>query len=139
MARRRKSSLRRTLLSIVMIIIGIIICSASSIGAIDFYCRNDINHWMPVYPDAELIETQEDGFFRVRASGITRQVYYTPDSPNEVRQWYRDYRQDITSGQFNSENPNEALSGVATTNRSIKEDPDSDGSLISYYSECAYN
>ncbi|MGB7339551.1 MAG: hypothetical protein WBC91_11725 [Phototrophicaceae bacterium] len=139
MGRRRKGSLSRTVFGTVFIVIGIVVCTTTSIFAVDSYCRADINKWMPIYPEAELVETLEEGFFRPRASGITQQVYYTPDTPNDVRAWYRTYRRDLTSGNFNEANANAALSGVASTDYRISDDPDSDGTFISFYSECAYN
>ncbi|MGJ3240573.1 MAG: hypothetical protein ACFE0Q_17835 [Anaerolineae bacterium] len=135
--RRNRGSIGRTFMGTFFIIIGIIFCTATSIGAIDFYCRADINHWMPIYPDAELVETQENGFFRPRASGITQQIYHTSDDTLTVRNWYRDYRIEITQGLF-SENPNAPASGIATTNFQISEDSERGGSRITYYSECAY-
>lgn len=139
MRRKRKGSLARTVLGVIAISIGVVVCSVGMFFSIDAYCRADINHWMPLYPGAELIDTQNGGFFRVRASGITNQTYYSPDSPNDVRQWYRDHRREITSGQHNANNPNAATSGIATTRYQVIDDPDSEGSIISYYSECAYN
>jgi len=137
--RKRKGSIARTAIGMIAIIIGVVVCSVVMFFSIDAYCRADINHWMPLYPDAELIDTQEGGFIRVRASGITRQTYYSSDSAATVRVWYSDHRREITSGQFNANNPNAAASGIATTRYNVSDDPDSEGSIISYYSECAYN
>lgn len=139
MARKRKNSIWRTIVTTVLIIVGIIVCSTSFVVALDFYCRADINHWMPVYPDAELVETQQSGFFRERASGITVQIYYTSDSQATVLDWYADYRRELTTGQYNAANPDAAMRGIATTNRRIVDDPDTGGSFITYYSECAYS
>lgn len=139
MRRRRKGSLSRTLFGTIFIIIGIVVCTVTFIFAVDSYCRFDIDKWSPIYPDAELVDTLDEGFFRPRASGITRQVYYSSDTPTDVRSWYRTYRRDLTSGDFNDGNANAALSGVATTDFTISDDPDSDGTIISFYSECAYN
>lgn len=139
MANKRKGSLRRTLFSTLLITLGIVVCSVSAFIGVDVACRADIDKWMPIYPDAELVSTDNAGFIRIRASGITQQIYYTPDSPVDVRGWYTDYRRELTQGQFNGGNANTALGGsMATTQRQIMEDPDSDGTLISYYSECAY-
>ena len=137
---KRKSSIRRTLFGTLMIIVGVVICSVSAFIGVDVACRSDIDKWMPIYPEAELVSTDSAGFIRIRASGITEQIYYTDDSPVDVRGWYTDYRREITQGQFNGGNAETAMGGsMATTQRQIMEDPDSDGTLIRYYSECAYN
>ncbi len=140
MERKQKGSIKRTLFGTITILLGVVVCSVTAFIGVDVACRSDIDHWMPVYPDAELVSTDSAGFFRIRASGITEQVYYTPDSPVDVRGWYTDYRREITQGQFNGGNAETAMgSSIATTQRQIMEDPDSDGSFIRYYSECAYN
>ncbi|MEM9951286.1 MAG: hypothetical protein AAF846_06795 [Chloroflexota bacterium] len=139
MRKRRKKSLGRTLIGMVFITIGIIACTVSAIAGIDAYCASDINKWLPIYPEAELIDSAEEGFFRPRAMGITQQLYYTGDDVVDVRGWYREYRRDITQGSYNARNANTASSGVATTDYSIFEDTDNGGTLIRTYSECAYN
>ena len=139
MRRKRKSSIRRTLIGMVIIIVSVVVCSVGTVAAIDWRCSADINKWLPIYPDAELVETIESGFFRDRASGITVQVYHSPDSATIVRRWYSEYRRELTSGQYNVANPNAALTGISSTNRRITEDPDTGGSFITLQSECAYN
>lgn len=140
MNRGRKGSLKRTLFSTLMIFVGVVICSATGFIAVDFTCRSEIDQWLPIYPDAELVSTDREGFVRVRASGITQQTYYTSDIPNDVRAWYREYRREMTQGQFNAGNSNSAMtSNMATTNQQIIDDPDSEGTIINYYSECAYS
>ncbi|GAB5490790.1 MAG: hypothetical protein Phog2KO_10050 [Phototrophicaceae bacterium] len=139
MNRGRKGSLKRTLFSTLMIFFGVIICSVTSFIAVDYTCRSEIDLWLPVYPDAELVSTDNAGFVRLRASGITEQTYYTSDSAADVRVWYTNYRREITQGQYNTGNANSAMSpNMATVNRIINEDPNSDGTIITYYSECAY-
>jgi len=136
-ASQNRSSIGRLLLSIIYIIIGIIILMVLITLGVDVRCAADIDHWMPLYPGAELVRTDENGFFRPRASGITEQVYYTSDDPQTVRTWYRDYRREITRN-VDTRNPNAAARGVADTSFRISEDPDSEGTLIYYYAECAY-
>lgn len=139
MPHRKQPSLMRTLIGTVLIVLMIIICSASFIGAMDIYCHNDINYWMPLYPNAQLVEMQRGGFFRPRASGITLQTYHTADDPTTVRTWYRNYRQTLTSRLSSESSADMALSGIATTDYTITDEPQATGSLITYYSECAYN
>jgi len=137
-ASENRTSNGRLLLSLVYIVIGIIVLIALTTLGIDVRCSADINHWLPIYPGAELIRTDDDGFFRPRASGITEQVYYTSDDAQTVRTWYRDYRREITQNVA-ERNPNAAARGLADTRFTISEDPDSEGTLIFTYAECAYH
>lgn len=136
-ASENRTPLGRLLLSIVLIIFGIIAFVSLLTLGIDVRCASDINFWTPVYPGAEHVLTEQNGFFRPRASGITEQVYYTSDDPVTVRAWYRDYRRDITENMANR-NSEVAARGIADTSYRIVDDPDSEGTLIYFYSECAY-
>ena len=139
MRRKRKGSLKRTLLSIIFIVVGIFVCSISMVVGIDSYCASDIDKWLPIYPDAELVDADEEGFFRPRAMGITEQIYYTEDEAADVRRWYTDYRRELTQGSYNANNSNSAVAGIATTNYRISEDRENGGTVIVTFSECAYN
>lgn len=132
-------SIGRTIVSVILIIIGIFVCAVSLVIGSDIYCAADIDHWMPVYPEAQLVQSDHT-FFRPRASGITRQQYITEDDPNTVRRWYGEYRREITrnvSGEGG--NSEVAARGISTNDLSIQQNPDGDGSLITILSECAYN
>lgn len=134
----RVGSIRRTIIGIFAIIIGIMVCTVVSVVAMDAYCSSDIEHWLPVYPGAEerVAETEHD-FFRPRGMGRTSMVFYTPDDTVTVRRWYTEYRREITKGAY-SENSEQALRGVANVSYQIIEEPDG-GTLIYLNSECAYN
>ncbi|MGB1288730.1 MAG: hypothetical protein ACPG7F_19510 [Aggregatilineales bacterium] len=136
--RERTSSKGRTFLSLVLISAGIFVCSVTTVFAMDINCYNDINHWMPVYPDATLLEDETvHDFFRPRAMGRTQMYFVTEDTSNTVRSWYRDYRREITRGVqgISSET---AARGVATVYQEVSENPDGNGSLIYQSSECAF-
>lgn len=140
MRRRRKGSIGRSIMGVFFIMVGVVVCSATAFGAMDVYCHNDINTWAPLYPWAELVEETEGGFLRPRASGLTEQVYYTPDTEADVEAWFREYRNELTEGRFNTANPNEALGPVvATVNRFVTSAEDGDGAFIIYDLECAYS
>lgn len=136
-ASRNQGSIGRLLLSLIAIVIGIIILIVLLTIGIDVRCAADINFWTPLYPGSELVSTGDDGFFRPRASGITEQVYYSSDDPVTVRTWFRDYRREVTRNITGSD-PNAAARGVADTSVRVSEDLESDGTLIFYYSECAF-
>lgn len=131
------ASLRRTIIGTLAIIVGIIACTSSLIVGIDAACYNDINHWMPIYPDSEVIEVRYD-FFRPRGMGNTLMIFYTPDDEHTVRQWYTQYRRSITQNAYNSSNPDSRLGGLATTSYRISPAHDGQpGSLIYHLSDCA--
>lgn len=132
-------SIQGTLFSIVAIMIGIVACTGGIIVALDLHCRADIDHWMPVYPNAEIQLVQQTGFFRARASGISQIIYVTDDDPVIVRNWYTAYRRDITSNIRNENNSEVAARGMATTRYRVSDNPDGTGSRIIQTSECAYN
>lgn len=137
--RKTKKPIMRQILTLGLIVLGIGMCSIATIAGLDFRCGLDIDKWQPVYPDAELVDTEESGFFRDRASGRTIQTYYTSDEPVLVRRWYSEYRRELTSGQYNVDNPNASVRGLSTNTRQITEDPDTGGSYIRLFSECAYS
>ena len=132
-------SIKGTIISVIAIMIGIVACTAGTVIAIDMRCRADINHWMPVYPNAEIQVVQQTGFFRPRASGITEIIYITEDDAATVRSWYRDYRRSITMNVSNESNPDTAARGMASTSYRVVENSDGTGSQIFQLSECAYN
>lgn len=142
-AKQKQGSIGRLLFTLLMIVVGVVFCSTSLFLAGDYYCSRDINHWMPVYPDAEVAQVVRTGFIRPRASGITEMVYFTEDDVIDVRTWYREYRRDITRNTVNSSNPNAAARGIATTNNSIfasrDENGEDNGTFIRQTSECAYS
>ena len=131
-------SLKGTMLSVVAIMIGIVLCTSSLVVVIDLTCRSDINHWMPIYPGAEVQTVTQGGFFRVRASGVSEVIYVTDDDVLIVQEWYREYRREITRDRYNSADPESAARGMATTSYRIVPDKEGDGTRIVQYSECAY-
>lgn len=138
--RQGKGSIGRTLVGMFFIMVGVVVCSVGAFGAMDIYCRSDINTWAPIYPGAELVEETDDGFIRPRASGLTYQVYYTPDAEDDVEEWFRDYRAELVEGRYNAADPNAALGPqVATVQRYVVEADNGDGALIIYDLECAYS
>jgi len=124
----------RLFLSLILILVGIGICSTAWIVMIDVSCRADIERWMPIYPDARIVEIEQAGSYRQRATGITQILYATSDTPVEVRRWYREYRRELTSGLATGDR---AAGGFADTQQRIYENSMTGGAYIYQYSECA--
>ena len=93
----------------------------------DQLCRSDINRRLPFYPDAALVSAEHNGI-RLRATGTTTLVFSTPDDPEIVREWYRQ----LTLQQLNE---NKAR-GLADIQRSAEPNPEGQGTLIYYATEC---
>lgn len=132
---RKQGGCRRLLMSTSAIILCIIACSVVTFLGIDARCNYDIETWLPVYPDAEVVSVDYD-FLRARGMGETTLVLYTPDDSNTVRTWYTNYRRELTRGEQGA-NPNRAMGGIAETRRSITDAPDAPGTLITLFSKCA--
>lgn len=93
----------------------------------DQYCRYEINQRLPIYPEATLLSQEFNGL-RVRATGASQMVVSTPDSPETVQEWYR---------QFNLERvKREGPQGLASVNYVLEPNPEGEGTLIYYNSEC---
>ena len=127
--------IKRLIVSMFLITMGVILAIVALVAVIDIQCSNDSYYWMPIYPNAELIETTQQGYVRVRGMGITEQSYFSTDSVEEVREWYRLYRRELTSGQH-ADNPDTAIQGFGTNLYTASPAVDGLGSIISYYTEC---
>jgi len=136
-ASEKRTSLGRLLLSLMLIIFGIFVFIVLLTAGIDLRCSADIDFWTPIYPGAEHVRTDQRGCVRRRAWGITERVCCTSDEPVLVRTWYRDYRRGIPEDMATRDS-DVAARGLADTSYRIADDPDSDGTLIYFYSECAY-
>jgi hypothetical protein len=126
---RGGTNIRRLVISLILILIGVVACTVATFVGIDAVCRNDVETWLPVYPGAELVEQTYD-FVRPHAMGKTTSRYFTPDDPQTVRLWYADTMQEIGKEHTSR--------GIASTRHFVREAPDG-GSIIQLSSECAYN
>jgi hypothetical protein len=132
-------SLLGTLKSILYIMIGIVVLFVALVVGSDVYCHNDIDYWLPVYPNSEVLHVEREGFFRQRGMGLMSIQYITPDDPATVRNWYTDYRREITREMNPQNNPNVRARGIAQTQYFVRENPNGDGSIITLNAECGYN
>jgi hypothetical protein len=132
-------SILGTLKSILYIMIGIVVLFVLLVAGSDVYCHNDINYWLPEYPNSEVLEVEREGFFRQRGMGLMHVEYVTPDDPATVREWYTDYRREITKEMNPEGNPNVRAGGIAQTQYFVRENPNGEGSIITHVAECGYN
>jgi hypothetical protein len=129
---------RRTVLSVVLIMGAILVCSITVVVGVDALCRSDIDKWLPVYPNATVSSTEHD-FFRPRAMGRTTMILETADAAPKVRAWYYNNRDQLTRGQ-EFEGNQTARTGIATVEYQVENLPNGqNGSRIYLWSECAYN
>jgi hypothetical protein len=93
----------------------------------DQLCRFDIDRRLLTYPDATLVTAEHNGI-RLRAMGKTQLTYTTPDDYETVAQWFRElHLEQLDKGIF---------SGLAGIIRWTEKDPNGDGTLIYYVTEC---
>lgn len=122
----------RTILSLLLIMGGIMLCMVSLIVGIDTACNINIDRWMPVYPGAEEVSTQYD-FLRPRGMGNTFIIFQTSDDVATVRRWYADYQHQMMRESGDRSN----IHGFARTNFQITENPERTATLIYHMSDCA--
>ena len=106
---------------------GSVLCMGLFVLGIDQVCYNDVVHRQPIYPGAEVIET-EYSFLRARAIGSTKLVLSTPDDIETVRQWIRDMNIDLLK--------RDEFRGLAALNWQAQPNPEGEGTLLYYYSSC---
>jgi hypothetical protein len=118
--------LPRLIKTLILICIAVAVCILGTFVVIDTRCSSDIARWIPLYPNAQIVE--EDYNFRRRATGITSMLLWTADEPDAVRRWY--FRQRSAEAD---KDPNR---GLATTNFTVQTDFERGGSVIYLYSRC---
>ncbi len=129
--------LRQTIISTLVILVAVMLCSVVSVLSIDAICHSDIERTLPYYPNATLVSQQHD-FLRARAMGHTYDMLTTTDLPEVVRQWYSDQR--LKQAQHPSDESGRNLPrGLATVSYRVAKDDVTGQTLIYLVSECAYN
>ena len=116
----------RLIKTLILIFIAVTVCILATFAVIDTRCSTDIARWIPLYPNAQIVE--EEYNFRQRATGITSMLLWTTDSADAVRRWY--YEQRFAESQ---KDPNR---GLATTSFTVQSDTERGGSVIYLYSRC---
>jgi len=123
-------SIRGMIISTIVITIAIIVVFGLAVMGIDYSCQVTIETWTPYYPDAEVVSVEYD-LFRPRAMGNSLVILSTPDEYLVVNEWYQDHQANLREM--------DQVEGIATYGFNVRNNPDSDGSLIYLFSECAYN
>lgn len=102
-------------------------CIGSIVFVGDVQCNNDIETWIPMYPNAETISAEYD-FLRARAWGNSQTIQTSLDDVETAKQFYRDLALALLD--------EERSRGLASTNWTVEPNPDTNGSLITLYSSC---
>lgn len=124
---RLRKRTKSAIMGVVAVLVLVFGCPGAIIVAADLACNASIEEWIPLYPGAEVIETQYN-LLRPRGIGLTSMVLRTQDDAETVRQWYRDnVIQIMHRGGGNR---------FATTSWQVEESQD--GILIRLYSECGF-
>ena len=116
------------MLTIVLILSGIFLCTGVLFFTTDATCLRNTSQWIPIYPNAEVVEERKT-FLTTFGMGVTQVTLSTPDDPNTVRKWYLETRAQ------NEANPTNLLA----TMRYLVREGENGGSTIILSSECAWN
>jgi hypothetical protein len=132
------SCFRQTVIGILVITVGVMLCSVLSVAGIDIVCHNDIERILPLYPGAEIV-SEQSGFFRPRAMGLSVVVLTSTDAVADVRKWYLDHHLSVIRGTMDENGQRISPSNIATITTQVDEDQETGLTRITLESECAYN
>lgn len=122
-----KRNKRSPLVGCLVVAVVVVLFLVALVAGSDQYCRYEINQRLPIYPGATLVSQEFNGL-RVRATGASQMVVSTPDSPETVKEWYR---------QLNLERvKKEGPQGLASVNYVVEPNAEGEGSVIYYNTEC---
>lgn len=122
-----KRNKRSPLVGCVVVPVVAVLFIVALVAGSDQYCRYEINQRLPIYPNATLVSQQFNGL-RVRATGASQMVFSTPDDVESVKAFYRE----LNLERAKKEGP----PGIATVNFFVEPNPQGEGSVISYATEC---
>lgn len=122
-----KRNKRSPLLGCVVVPVVVFLFVVALVFGSDQYCRYEINQRLPIYPGATLVSQEFNGL-RVRATGASQMVYTTPDDVETVKEFYRE----LNLERVKREGP----PGIASVNFFVEPNPQGEGSVISYATEC---
>jgi hypothetical protein len=111
---------------LLMLVVVLVFLGTLVFGA-DEMCRRDIAERQPLYPGAEIIETDYN-FLRPRAMGTTHLTLLAPDDTETVRAWIRETNLRLLRA--------ERFRGLANTMWEVYPNPEGEGTLMRYYSSC---
>lgn len=114
---------------IVIMLISFGICGLTS--AITYFydstCRAGASNWLPVYPNATLVQ-ENYSFLTMHGIGVTEREFYSPDDYLEVRRWYQN--ENTIAGR-----ENRTRGGSSLDYRAVE--AEGGGTQIRLISECA--
>ena len=113
-------------LVLIILTVSAVVCMLSMVLVADEMCHRNIETRMPMYPGADVIESQHN-FIRVRGIGISSMTLSTSGDKETVREWMRQVNLSLLE--------NNQMRGLASVRWQVE--PQENGSLIYYYSECA--
>lgn len=122
-----RTTTRGCILGTLLVFFATFLCVMSFVLMVDNTCERIINAWMPPYPNAEPIY-QSNNFFRPFAMGVTVWEQQTSDPPEQVRDWYINWRLGTGGQQYGT---------LATMLWDVQPAPNGNGSLIALASSCA--
>lgn len=125
--RDRQDHTRGTLIGLAVVSLSVVVLFGLVVLGLDADCHADIQRWLPLYPDAEVVSVEHD-FFRAQAMGRTVMILRSPDDVLTTRRWYVDV--------WDREADIDPNRGLAIVNFQVNADPDSDGSLVILSSSC---
>lgn len=118
---------RSPLVGCLVVTLVVVLFIVALVFGSDQYCRYEINQRLPIYPESTLVSQEFNGL-RPRATGASQVVVSTPDDPETVTEWYR---------QLNLERvKREGPQGLASVNYVVEANPEGEGSVIYYRTEC---
>lgn len=118
---------RSYLLALMFISLGICGLTLATTYFYDSACRAGANNWLPVYPNAQMVE-ESYSFLTMHGIGITQREFYTEDYYLDVRRWYQD--QNTIAGREHKTRGGSSMRYRAT-------EIESGGTRIQLFSECA--
>jgi hypothetical protein len=123
----RQRNKRSPLVGCLVVTLVVVLFVVALVFGSDQYCRYEINQRLPFYPGATVLSSEYNGL-RVRATGASQMSFSTPDDIETVREWFR---------QLNLERAKrEGPQGLASVNYALEPNPEGEGTLIYYSTEC---
>ena len=113
--------------SLLIMFAFVLVCLVSIVVVADQSCRSSIDEWAPLYPGADVVSMDHNGF-RPRALGSTVAILSTTDDAEIAREFYRQNTLRVLRAEISR--------GLASTNWAVTPNPDGSGGLITLWSEC---
>ena len=126
---------RKPAVGCLVIITAVLLCSGTSIFALDRICYGNLTQRLPIYPSAT-VETRSHNLFSEFGMGNTAMVLTTPDDPSTVRSWYAVHTGDYLREAVRNNSPFFRMAQGQVDITRISDDPDETGSQIILFGTC---